>query len=159
MKFKNTLFIGILLILSSVFVVGCTKYVPEESNYVFGEKEMNLMQSLEKESMINFSEIEPDALIWNYSQFEKIESIGLQGYMFSVRGTKVKDEIVNKFFEEKGFIFDVFNAADGIYVGQVGYQSDSMVCTVVSGVSNPGSTDSSIKNLSDITVRCSEYKG
>lgn len=157
--YRKTLFIGGILILGSVFFVGCTKYVPED-HALEVVPEINqsilLMEDLKGTTEIEFSNLEPDALIWNYLKDEKITSVGLEGYMYDVRGSKVNSQNINSYFEKKGFEIDLYNEADGVYIGQVGFKKDDLVCTIVSGV-NPGLKDSETGALlSDVTVRCAE---
>lgn len=157
--YRKTLLIGGILVLGSVFFVGCTKYVPEQNQYLVepevGESIL-ILEDIKEATQIAFSKIEPDALIWNFLKDEKISSVGLDGYMYKVRGAEVNAENINNYFEEKGFEMDSYNVADGVYIGQVGFSKEGLVCTVVSGI-NPEVKDSvSGAMLSDITVRCAE---
>lgn len=157
--FRKTLLIGTILVLGSVFFVGCTKYIPEENNLlVIPEisESILVMNEIKETTGVDFSNIQPDALIWNFLEDEQINSVGLDGYMYDVRGTDFGSEKINEYFEEKGFALNVYNVADGIYVGQVGFEKDEVVCTVVSGVTSGGLSLESGELLSDITLRCAE---
>jgi hypothetical protein len=159
--YTKTLFIGAILFLGSVFFVGCTEYIPEDQRLLVVPdviESIDLMKDIQESTQIAFSKIEPDALIWNFLKEEKIGSVGLDGYMYKVRGAEVNAENINSYFEEKGFELDVYNVADGVYIGQVGFKREGLVCTVVSGI-NPEVKDSVTgAMLSDITVRCAELK-
>lgn len=157
---KKTLFIGGLLILSSVFFVGCTRYEPDaprnpvdlEINQTLG-----VLEPLKDAVPFDFSEVQSDSLVWNYLQDDQIKSIILDGDMIEIRGADVQAAEVNKYFEDNGFQQDLYNLADGVYVGQVGFQKDNIVCTMVSGISLPEPGAESNNLMSDITVRCALF--
>ena len=105
----------------------------------------------------DFSEILSDSLIWNYLSDGQLKSVALAGDMVELRAADVQASEINEYFESKGFQQDEYNLASSDYIGQVGFQKDDIVCTMVSGVSQSEPENESNELLSDITVRCAKF--
>lgn len=154
---KKALVIGGVIILGSVFFVGCTRYIPDAPTIVeLPEKSETvlLLEHIKEFTALPFSDVVDDAVVWHYFHEGQVKSKGLEGSMVEARNLMVSESVIEEFFTQVGFIQDEYNVADGVYAGQKGFQKDQMVCTVVHGY-NP--VEESEIMTSNITIRCAEF--
>ncbi|KKQ80152.1 MAG: hypothetical protein UT02_C0014G0002 [Parcubacteria group bacterium GW2011_GWC2_38_7] len=165
--FKLFVFTFVLVIVVS----GCTKYEPvKTSSNVEGQQsvlevpadldswpaERKVLYETANQTGIPFSATLPQKMEWRFDQNGTIELMTIDGYLMVAEATNKSSTLVNQYLESQSFVQDDNNLADGIMGGQVGYQKDSVVCTVSSSYS-ANSQNKDAKTLSDITVRCGVY--
>jgi len=112
-----------------------------------------LLESLEQETGIDFSEIQPVDFKWVVKVDPKVEEEAVSGKGFEAeRISSEQYDSVESFLADRGFEVDLYNMADGTFVGLKGYKKDQIVCTV-SGGSTPQEPD-----INNVTVRCGKLE-
>ena len=116
-----------------------------------------LLENLEQETGIDFSEEQEIQFIWYTGINGELNEVVIQGKGFEVKGVSSEDHRkVESFFQDKGFEIDVYNITDGTFVGLVGYQKDRIVCTVVGRMWLDEQGIPSEQDKNDVEVRCGE---
>jgi hypothetical protein len=121
------------------------------------EKPLNLLNDIEENTGIDFSEIENRSFEWSFVDGEVLQ-LSIEGKSFEAK--KITNENYNKvdsYFKEKEFEVDVTNSASATFSGVKGYKRGSMVCLVEGGYSGYESADESWnpkENNNDIKVIC-----
>ncbi|XOB41836.1 MAG: hypothetical protein ACKKMS_00330 [Candidatus Nealsonbacteria bacterium] len=112
-----------------------------------------LLEDLKQETGIDFSEIQPVELKWVVKVDPKVEEVDIEGKGFkATRMSSEQYDSVESFLIDRGFELDLYNIADGLFTGLVGYKKDQIVCTV-SGGSTPQEPD-----IKDVTVKCGKLE-
>lgn len=167
----QTKFVVLGLIVCLFLFSGCTKYIPVIEGDVSKIKsdpgtapedlnnwpaERKLLYEIKNKTGIDFSETLPQKMEWRFKQNEMSELVTVDGYLMIAEASDKSTELVNKYLELQGFVFDDYNVADGVLGGQVGYQKENTICTIFSAYSVL-SKDKTAKTASDITVRCALF--
>lgn len=96
------------------------------------EEVSTLLESLEQETRIDFSEIKDVEFTWYLKEGEK--EISGKGFEAKEISDEQYTEIEN-FFQSRGFFIDQYNISAGTVAGAVGFQKDEFVCNLAAGVS------------------------
>jgi len=113
----------------------------------------NLLENLEQETGIDFSEIQDVAFKWIVKVDPTITEETVAGKGFEAnRISSEQYDSIEQFLKDNGFEVDLYNIADGLFTGLVGYKKDQIVCTV-SGGSTPQEPD-----IKDVTVNCGKLE-
>jgi len=112
-----------------------------------------LLEDLEQETGIDFSEIQDVEFKWVVKVDPEIieETVAGKGFEATDISSEQYDS-VESFLIDRGFEKDLYNMADGTFVGLKGYKKDQIVCTV-SGGSTPQEPD-----INDVTVKCGKLE-
>lgn len=132
----------ILLSVLTLFVLaGCAATSPAVVNQV---QQVDLtpvndfLKDLDKNTEYDFSDQKRVSFVWNLQTEDgEIQNLEMDGKSMNVRDLDSDDYdeiIIENYFTDNGFTVDQNNIADGTLAGQVGYQKDNMVCTVLTGV-------------------------
>jgi len=113
----------------------------------------NLLENLEQETGIDFSEIQDVEFKWIVKVDPTITEETVVGKGFEAnRISSEQYDSVEQFLKNNGFEVDLYNITDGLFTGLVGYKKDQIVCTV-SGGSTPQEPD-----IKDIKVKCGKLE-
>lgn len=165
----------IIIVILIVIVVGGLGYLiyqsmpkeetkPEEAAEEEAEDEISiLLEELEQETGIDFSEIEEAEIFWIVKVDPKLEEATIEGKGFEVEGiSDLQGTKIENFLESRGFVVDIYNVADGTIVGAVGYKKDQIVCSVVEGFSGykeaTGEWIPPDPNKRDVEVKCGKLE-
>lgn len=131
----------IVLIIVLVIVLGLLVYWYQTTKPLEKEKSeiLNLLNQLEQETNINFSNIKDIEIEWNTKQ--GIQIIQGKGYEANYISNESYDKI-DSFFQSNNFEIDVYNVAAGTVSGLTGYKKvssenseEQIVCIIIAGVS------------------------
>jgi len=113
-----------------------------------------LLEDLEQETGIDFSEAQPVDFKWVVKVTPKVvEEEAVSGKGFEAEHISSEQyNSVESFLTDGGFEKDLYNMAAGTFVGLKGYKKDQIVCTV-SGGSTPQEPD-----IKDVTVNCGKLE-
>jgi len=112
-----------------------------------------LLEDLEQETGIDFSEVAEVEFKWVVKVDPKVEEVDISGKGFEATDISSEQyDSVESFLIDRGFEKDLYNMADGTFVGLKGYKKDQIVCTV-SGGSTPQEPD-----INDVTVKCGKLE-
>ncbi|MFH0906780.1 MAG: hypothetical protein ABIC36_03500 [bacterium] len=132
---KKYIFIIVVMIILVVGAFWVSKQTDFDEEEQIKDDIVVLLESLEKTSSIDFSDIQGIELKWNVEKEQGIEEISIDGNGFEVNSiTGEQYQKIEMFFEEQNFDIDLYNVADGIFGSLIGYRKDQIVCVVV-GVS------------------------
>lgn len=120
---------------------------PKES----ADETLNLLNRLQQQTQINFSEIKTTEFSWN-SGTDQIDVSGIGFSAWEISDAQQK--LVENFFENRGFETDLYNVYAGTTSGAAGYKRDSVVCLVVGGVSGGEEGLQREPVVYDVEVRC-----
>ncbi|MBZ9571921.1 hypothetical protein KJA15_01105 [Patescibacteria group bacterium] len=113
----------------------------------------NLLENLKQETDIDFSEVQDIEFKWIVKVDPQIEEETVAGKGFEAnRISSEQYDSIEQFLKDNGFEVDLYNIADGLFTGLVGYKKDQIVCTV-SGGSTPQEPD-----IKDVTVNCGKLE-
>ncbi len=122
-----------------------------------------LLENIKKETGISFSEIKEIEFRWFTQVDPELKEEIILGKGFEVKS--ILDEQYNnikQFFENNGFKADIYNIADGLVSGLVGYRKEKMACIVESGVTGHKEADFQWDplgiNTRDVIVNCGELE-
>ncbi len=150
----------ILIVLAIVVIVGLVYWVyqstitlEEETKEEIEDELAILLEDLKQETGIGFSGIEEVEFKWIVKVDPEVgeETVAGKGFEANIISSQQYDS-VESFLIDNGFEKDLYNIADGTFVGLVGYKNDQIVCTV-SGGSTLEEPD--IKN---VTVNCGKLE-
>ena len=97
---------------------------------------VNILKELQRETEIDFSEIQSLEFKWVVKVDPKVEEVNIEGKGFEARGIPAEQELkVTEFLTNNGFKKDLYNMADGTVAGLTGYKKDQIVCVVAAGAS------------------------
>ena len=123
-----------------------------------------LLESLEQETEIDFSEIRDVEFRWIVGVDQETTEKTVAGKGFEAnRILSEQFDSIHSFFTDNGFGVDIYNVAAGTVSGLTGYKKDKIVCTVTGGLTGseeaegqwiPPETD-----RWDITVKCGKASG
>ena len=126
---------------------------------------LNLLENFEQETGIDFSEIQDVEFKWIVKVDPTITEETVAGKGFEAnRISSEQYDSIEQFLEDNGFEVDLYNIADGLFTGLVGYKKDQIVCTVSGGATGykeaegqwiPSEPD---KWEWDITVNCGQVE-
>jgi len=123
------------------------------SECVSSDEVLVLLENLEQETGIDFSEIQDVEFKWIVKVDPTITEEIVTGKGFEAnRISSEQYDSVESFLIDRGFEKDLYNIADGLFVGLAGYKKDQIVCTI-SGGSTPQEPD-----IKDITVKCGKLE-
>ena len=160
----------IIAIIIIIIIVGLSYWLyqstltPEEETKeeVKGEV-LILLENIEQETGIDFSEIQDVEFKWIVKVDPEIAEEIVTGKGFEVE--KISSEqydSIHPFFIDNGFETDIYNFAAGTISGLTGYKKDKAVCTVAGGLTGykeaegqwiPPETDKW-----DVTVKCGKLE-
>jgi len=104
------------------------------SKCVSSDEILSLLEDLEQETEIDFSEIKTTEFKWVVKVDPKVEEVDIEGKGFEVKGISIDQEAkVEEFLKNKGFKENLYNIADGTVSGLTGYRKDQIVCIIISG--------------------------
>lgn len=90
-----------------------------------------LLEILEQETGIDFSEIKDAEFTWHLEKEEKeISGKGFEAEKISID----QHNKIEHFLQSRGFFIDEYNISAGTAVKAVGFQKDEFVCNVAAGV-------------------------
>ena len=122
-----------------------------------------LLEDLERETNIDFSNIESIEFRWAVRIDPKVQEINIQGEGFNVE--RISDEQyrnIESFLKNRGFEIDVYNMAAGTISGLTGYQKDQLVCIVIGGATGykeaEGQWTPPEPDKKDVEVRCGKLE-
>jgi len=102
----------------------------------------NILEELERDTGINFSETKNDYFRWMYYENEKYKSINIEGLMFEAvvdlgprsldDGIWDSDNKIKSFFVKNGFRLSGENVGMGTFVGSEGWIKNDVICRVSS---------------------------
>ncbi len=123
------------------------------SECVFSDEVLAVFEDLKQETGIDFSEAQPVNFKWVVKVDPKVEEETVSGKGFETKRISSEQyDSVESFLADRGFEKDLYNMADGTFVGLKGYKKDQIVCTV-SGGSTPQEPD-----INDVTVKCGKLE-
>lgn len=94
-----------------------------------------VLEELEQETGIDFSEIEQTEFKWVIKVDPKVEEVDIEGKGFEVKEISSEQfDSIYSFFKDKGFEIDLYNIADGTISGLRGYKKDKVACVVFGGL-------------------------
>lgn len=119
------------------------------------------LQELKQETGMNFSESQYIEFQWNVKKYDEIQAVNIIGNGFEAQEILNEDQVkVRSFFENNGFVEDLYNIASGAMVESIGYKKEYLVCVVISGVSGyeqaVGQWIPSDPDKWDIEVKCGQ---
>lgn len=122
-----------------------------------------LLKELEQETGIEFSDIQPAIIKWVVSVQPKVQDISINGKGFEVEGISEEQKAeIESFLKSKGFKVDLYNIADGTFVGLAGYKKEDIACTVAGGATGyktaTGQWIPPEPGKNDIEVKCGELE-
>lgn len=118
-----------------------------------------LLENLEQETGIDFSEIEETEFKWIVKVDPKVEEENVSGKGFEANVISSEEfDSIHPFLINNGFKTDVYNFADGTISGLRGYRKDKAVCAVSGGLTGykeaEGQWIPPDTSNWDITVKC-----
>ncbi|XOB40381.1 MAG: hypothetical protein ACKKMR_03680 [Candidatus Nealsonbacteria bacterium] len=134
------------------------------SECVSSDEILTLLENLEQETGIDFSEIQPVEFKWVVKVDPKVEEVDIEGKGFEAkRISNGQYDSVESFLIDRGFEKNLYNIADATFVGLVGYKKDQIVCTVSGGATGykeaEGQWIPPEPDKKDVTVKCGKGSG
>jgi len=122
-----------------------------------------LLEDLEQETGIDFSEIQDVEFKWVVKVDPKVEEETVTGKGFEATDISSEQyDSVESFLIDRGFEKDLYNMADGTISELTGYRKDKAVCTVAGGLTGykeaEGQWIPSEVDEWDITVNCGQVE-
>ncbi|XOB46418.1 MAG: hypothetical protein ACKKMV_03140 [Candidatus Nealsonbacteria bacterium] len=94
-----------------------------------------LLEDLEQETGIDFSEIQPVEFKWVVKVDPKVEEVDISGKGFEAnRISSEQYDSIEQFLKDNGFEVDIYNIAAGTISESTGYKKDKAVCAVAGGL-------------------------
>ena len=116
---------------------------------------VTLLENLQQETGISFTDIQTVNLNWNVKKYEKVQAVTIEGKGFAIEGTPSEQYMkIESFFQSNGFEVDVFNIAAGTVAELTGYKKDYTVCTVVGSMWLDEKRIPLETGETDVEVRC-----
>ena len=165
-KKNKKIVVGILLFATAFVGVYFVKNQDKEklgSNSKDNYEILLFLESLEKETRTNFSEITETEVHWIVDIEPEMNEVDIKGYGYEAKGTLSKQhESIEPFLLNQGFEVDMYNIADGTIVGLVGYKKGQLVCTVTAGAGGykevTGQWTSPNLDEMDVGVKCGKLE-
>lgn len=90
-----------------------------------------LLEIIEEESQVDFSDIQDSMFTWNMETSDGIMSINRFGKSFKKEDVSEEEySRIEQFFSENGFVLDPYNIADGTVVSLRGYTKNKVSCII-----------------------------
>jgi len=155
---------GIFIILLTFLVIGGLWMSTKQEAPFIEETEdevSNLLENLEQETGIDFSDIVDVEFDWMVEKNNNMERVAIQGKGFEANEISIEQySEVESFLRDNGFVADIYNAAAGTISGLDGYRKDYLVCVVIGGASGykeaEGQWIPPEINKRDVEVRCGQ---
>ena len=95
---------------------------------------ISLLNSLEKETEIDFPDIRGLEIRWIVEVEPEVKEESIEGRGFEIKKvSRGQVERVKSFFKKRGFEMDIHNIADGTIGSLVGFKRGQLVCIVAEG--------------------------
>ena len=160
---KITTIIIVIVIVGAVYWLLRPAQPLSEPEQVSEDEISNLLENLEQETGINFSEVQDVEFKWivNVDPQIKEETVSGKGFEANVIPSEQFDKI-HPFLIDNGFKTNVYNLAAGTISGLTGYIKNKTVCTVAGGATGyqtaTGQWIAPEPDKNDIEVKCGELE-
>ncbi len=163
MSKKTTTIISIIIIVIGIGMI--LDYYPKEEPMPSPPEDeiSSLLNNLEQETGIDFSEIQSLGFKWVVKVDPEVQEVDIEGKGFEAnRISSEQYDSVESFLEDKGFEVDVYNVAAGTVSGLAGYKKDQLICLVAGGATGykeaEGQWIPPEPDIKDVTVNCGKLE-
>lgn len=89
-----------------------------------------LLEEIEKDNMIDFTEIQDVSFNWNYYDGIIMQKIKIDGLGFHAQNITKSAASIGRYLKDNGFLSNIDNVTAGDFSGLEGYQKDNTICLV-----------------------------
>ncbi len=148
---RNILFIFIIfaLVVGGLYLIFF--YKPGANGTLTKDASFVILNNLEKQTKIGFSDISGKAFSWNVDNGDTVDSTIIPGKGFSASGITNDDtDKISQYFLNSGFMIDFSNVGEGTLSGVSGYKKGNDICVIETAV------ETNVADKLDVSVSCGE---